>query len=111
MRRSCSYQRKKKLFALFVLTVYLLQQPLDQSQTGGNGGLGIGAVPGGQLLSTALGMTRAVTSFLGAALKVRVAITLFLTVSQQFRLLLPRCDYKFAHFYHTFFCWLLFSCV
>lgn len=27
-------------------------------------------MPGGQLLSTALGMTRAVTSFLGAALKV-----------------------------------------
>lgn len=47
-----------------------LQQPLDQSQAGGNSGLGFGAVPGGQLISTALGMTRAVTSFLGAALKV-----------------------------------------
>lgn len=47
------------------------QQPLDQSQaTNGNSGFGFGTLPGGQLLSTALGVTRAVTQFLGAAIQV-----------------------------------------
>lgn len=58
-----------RLFAFFLFK----QQPLDQSQTNGNGGFGLGgALPGGQLLSTALGVTRAVTAFLGTALQVQI---------------------------------------
>lgn len=50
---------------------YFEQQPLDQSHTNGNSGFGFGSgLPGGQLLSAALGMTRAVTQFLGTALQV-----------------------------------------
>lgn len=49
---------------------------MDQSQTNGNGGFGLGGgLPGGQLLSTALGVTRAVTQFLGTALQVKIIDT------------------------------------
>ncbi|XP_031616850.1 uncharacterized protein LOC116336839 isoform X1 [Contarinia nasturtii] len=46
-------------------------QPLDQSHTNGNSGFGFGSgLPGGgQLLSAALGVTRAVTQLLGSALQ------------------------------------------
>lgn len=60
-------------FAFLLLSVPFQrkQQPLDQSHTNENGGFGFGSgLPGGQLLSTALGVTRAVTQFLGSALQV-----------------------------------------
>lgn len=46
-----------------------MQKPLNQNNNdNGSGGVGF---PGGQLLSAALGVTRAVTTFLGAALQVQ----------------------------------------
>lgn len=59
------------------------QQPLDQSHSNENGGFGFGSgLPGGQLLSTALGMTRAVTQFLGAALQVRFQLLIAYFIRQ-----------------------------
>lgn len=46
------------------------QQPLA-SNSESAGGFGT-VLPGGQLLSAALGVTRAVTQFLGAALQVKI---------------------------------------
>lgn len=66
------------IFPHFILyyIFYAKQQPLDQSHTNGNSGFGFGSglpgLPGGggQLLSAALGVTKAVTQFLGSALQV-----------------------------------------
>lgn len=47
----------------------IIQQPLTPNNESGSG-FGSAPLPGGQLLSAALGVTRAVTQFLGAALQV-----------------------------------------
>lgn len=55
----------------FFLLFFLYEQALDQQNTNEGVGSGFtGGLPGGQLLSAALGVTRAVTQFLGAALQV-----------------------------------------
>lgn len=70
------------MVCLFGVFIYLMQQPLDQSNTNGNVGFGFGGgLPGGQLLSTALGVTRAVTQFLGSALQVNASLLFLLTVA------------------------------
>lgn len=53
------------------LSIFIFQHPLDQQSTNDGSGLA-GALPGGQLLSAALGVTRAVTQFLGSALQVSI---------------------------------------